>query len=202
MAVASRDHLARLLTACSLQETAAPEHARQLVFAFWLARGKGFAGWVSAIEGQLKEGRAPVTEGLAELGSAGIRLYGPEIRAMLADIHFQMGRSDKALENLDEALDIGADTGLVWSEAELHRLKGVLLQDDLAAAEAEFRKPLEIARAQQSKVVRIARRREPRPAPPRPGPPRRSPRPPRSSLRLVHRGLRHTRSEGGKGAAR
>jgi hypothetical protein len=36
----------------------------------------------------------------------------------------------------------------------------------------------------------------------RPGPPHRSPRPPRAGLRLVHRRLRHARSQRGKGAAR
>jgi len=35
-----------------------------------------------------------------------------------------------------------------------------------------------------------------------PGPPRRSPRPPRAGLRLVHRRLRHRRSERSKGILR
>jgi class 3 adenylate cyclase/tetratricopeptide (TPR) repeat protein len=124
-------------------------------FAFWLARGKGYAGWAAAANGRLEEGRALLAQGLAELVRDGALLYGLHARAMLADVHTRMGQSDLALAVLDEALGICSRTGEVWIEAELHRRKGELLRTDRATAEAYYQRAIEIARSQSAKLFEL-----------------------------------------------
>ena len=114
------------------------------------------------------------------------------------------GKLKEAVALLDDALQIVERTGERWFAAELNRHKGQLLlrQGHSEAAEELYRKALSIARGAGGQALGIARRRRASPGSPRPGPPRRSPRPSRPGLRLVHRGLRHARSQGRKGAAR
>jgi predicted ATPase len=61
----------------------------------------------------------------------------------------------EGLRSIAEALDHVAQTGIVYYEAELHRLEGELRlrlgTPDEQRAEASFRRALEIARRQQSK---------------------------------------------------
>jgi len=128
---------------------------REQGFAFWLRRGKSYTGWTAAVNGRPEEGRAVIAEALAELGRAGVLLYGPDIRAMLADVHARMGQSDHALTVLDEALGICARTGEVWVEAELHRRKGELRRADPTAAEILFQRAIGIARNQSAKLFEL-----------------------------------------------
>ena len=121
-------------------------------FGFWLARGKGYRGWVAAAEGQLEKGSALIIDAMAGLGGSGILLFGPHLRAMLADVHAEMGRADRGLVLLDEALEMSVGTGEAWLEAELQRRKGELLQGDQAAAESCFRRAIGIARGQTAKL--------------------------------------------------
>jgi len=124
-------------------------------FAFWLARGKAYAGWTAAASGKLEEGRALLAEGLAELERAAVLVDGLHARAMLADVHTRMGRSDLALAVLDEALEIGSRTGEAWVDAELYRRKGELLRTDYTTAETYFQRAIEIARAQSAKLFEL-----------------------------------------------
>jgi len=129
-------------------------HASEQGFAFWLARGQGYAGWTAAANGRL-EGHALLAEGLAGLERAGALLYGPHTRAMFADVHAQVGQYDLALAVLEEAFEIGSRTGEVWVDAELYRRKGELLRTDHATAETYFQRAVEIARAQSAKLFEL-----------------------------------------------
>ena len=93
-----------------------------------------------------------------------------------------------------------------WCEAEIHRIAGEIAlmspEPDAAKAEAYFERALAVAREQQAKswelraamsMARLWRDQGKRDAGPRSS---------RSGLRLVHRRLRHARSEGGEGVAR
>ncbi|HTU54930.1 MAG TPA: AAA family ATPase [Acetobacteraceae bacterium] len=133
------------------------EWARELIvvargqgYAYWAARGKSYAGWLVASDGQLEEGYALLADALAELAAIGVCLYGPQIRAMLAEVCARMGREEEALRLLDEAVDLCARTGEVWAEAELHRRRGELLRNEPDAAEACFRRAAAIARNQSA----------------------------------------------------
>ena len=69
------------------------------------------------------------------------------------------GQRDDALRALEQALDLAHETGEVYYEAELYRLKGELLLDHrcvadartVADAEACFARSIKIARRQKAK---------------------------------------------------
>jgi len=129
--------------------------AQEQGYGYWLARSKGYIGWLAAIDGRLDEGRALLTEELTELAAIGIVLFVPYTKAMLADVHARMGQCERALAVLNEALDTCNDTGEVWAEAELHRQKGELLRADPDTAETCFRRAIEIASAQSAKLFEL-----------------------------------------------
>ena len=106
-------------------------------------------------------------------------------------------KSKKARPYWIDALQIVERTGERWFAAELNRQKGQLLlrQGHAEAAEELYRKALGIAREQEAKLWELRAADESCPALARPGSPRRSERPARPGLRLVHRGLRHPRSQ-------
>jgi tetratricopeptide (TPR) repeat protein len=123
--------------------------------------------------------------------------------ALLAGACEIAGQIEEGAARLDQALQLVERTGERWFAAELDRQRGRLLlrQGHPEAAEELYRKALSIAREQEAKMWEL-RRREPCPTVARPGLSRRRPRPARPGLRLVHRRLRHPRSQSGKGAAR
>jgi class 3 adenylate cyclase/tetratricopeptide (TPR) repeat protein len=130
-------------------------------FAFWLARGKGYAGWTAAQDGDAERGRTLIEEALSGLRAAGIGVYGPHTRAMLADACALGGRGEAALGAVEEGLGIMARTGEVWLGADLHRRKGELLlagggpRRDTDAAEASFRRAVALARGQSAKLLEL-----------------------------------------------
>ena len=107
---------------------------------------------------------------------------------------------------IGEAMTAVETTKERWYEAEVNRMAGEIAlkspEPDAAKAEAYFERALAVAREQQAKswelraamsMARLWRDQGKRAAGPRSA---------RSGLRLVHRRLRHARSEGGQGAAR
>jgi predicted ATPase len=76
-------------------------------------------------------------------------------QALLAEACGKAGRPEEGLLAVAKALARGAKTGAVYYQAELHRLEGELRLDrdpaDALAAEASFRRAIEIARRQQAK---------------------------------------------------
>lgn len=75
--------------------------------------------------------------------------------ALLAEAYRDTGEPERGLRVITEALDHAAQTGIVYYEAELHRLEaelGLRLDTpDEQRAETSFRRALEIARRQQAK---------------------------------------------------
>ena len=124
----------------------------------------------------------------------------------LARAHAELGQFDEAWRCIGEAMTAVETTKEKWCEAEIHRIAGEIAlmspEPDAAKAEAHFERALAVARAQQAKswelraatsMARLWRDQGKR---------QRGPRSSRPGLRLVHRRLRHARSEGGQGAAR
>ncbi len=75
--------------------------------------------------------------------------------ALYAEIYRTTGQVEEGLRLVDKGLTISEETGECWSEAELHRLKGVLLLEkaspDTSQAETCFQEALDIARQHQAK---------------------------------------------------
>jgi predicted ATPase len=78
---------------------------------------------------------------------------------LLAEAYVEAGQPEAGLLVLDEALTLVATTEARWWEAELSRLKGVLLRrlprPEVSQAEACFHQALEVARRQQAKALEL-----------------------------------------------
>jgi predicted ATPase len=93
-----------------------------------------------------------LSDALAELAGIGVVLYNPHIRSMLAEVYAGCDQHGRALQLLDEALDICARTGEVWAEPELYRQEGELLRSNPEVAKACFERSIEIARSQSARL--------------------------------------------------
>ena len=79
--------------------------------------------------------------------------YSPLFLAGQAEVYGMLGKTQEGLEVIGEALDVVQKTGERWCEAEVHRIKGELLQLSGRTSEAEtsFRQAIEVARRQEAK---------------------------------------------------
>jgi predicted ATPase len=121
----------------------------------WAADGIVLQGWALAAEGEVVAGVAGLRRGLAAERASGVLLFQPSFLGLLADTCIRAGEATEALAVLAEALAIADRIEVRWFEAELHRLKGEALlrttAADVAAAEASFRKAIDVAREQDAK---------------------------------------------------
>jgi predicted ATPase/class 3 adenylate cyclase len=126
-------------------------------FAFFLATGMMHRGWALAEQGQPLAGMGQIREGLAAYRATGAEVDRAYFLALLAESYGQGNRYDKGLEVLEEALAlVDQHASVVW-EAEIHRLRGVLLlarsAEPQVEAEACFHAALAVARRQQAKSL-------------------------------------------------
>jgi predicted ATPase len=123
-------------------------------FPFWAAGGRILDGWAVACQGRVDEGTEKLDEGLAAWRKTGARLWLPIFLALKAEAHAKVGRSETALNIIEEALAISDETGERWAVAEVLRIKASLLQAAGRAAADEIEnlliKSLETARRQQA----------------------------------------------------
>jgi len=144
----------------------------------FLAMGAIFYGRALAEQGWGVEGTAQMCQGLTAFRvSSGGECLRPHLLALLAEAYGEMGKAEKGLDTVSEALTLVNRTGERSCEAELYRLKGELtLQQESkkqetrskeqksknpnpksqslesqGVAEACFQKAIEIARHQQAK---------------------------------------------------
>ena len=121
-------------------------------------------------------------------------------RVSLAEGLADVGRIDDGLEVVDQAIAKSERSGIRWFGAESHRHRGeILLKRDAAntaPAEEAFLTAIAIAREQKTRSFELRAARSMARLWRDQGP-HDNPRIARSGLRLVHRRLRHVRSEGG-----
>ena len=109
-------------------------------------------------QGGITEAVAYLRDGLAEQMTGGqnqlLRQYG---FALLAEALSHAGDFDAALSAAAEGLAVAEKSGERWWEAELHRLKGVLVLSSGASTESEacFARSIRIARRQQAKSLEL-----------------------------------------------
>jgi len=122
-------------------------------FKDWLNWARVHHGWALAELGQLEQGVAEMMDGIAAL--QGGAWHAQHLSALLAQSYARMGRPDKALTILNQALRLTEHTGELIAHAEFLRLKGevAVMQNAAATTEAEhcFRLALDVARAQEAK---------------------------------------------------
>jgi class 3 adenylate cyclase/predicted ATPase len=123
----------------------------------WLVSAKVRHGHALVELGEIGKGLATVREAMDEFRAMDSRLYRPFNVAAMAVGAASSGAADEAMRLIDEALDETEQTSERWSEAEIQRLKGVLLlsgeaPDARARAEQCFERSLEVARRQSARA--------------------------------------------------
>ncbi len=125
-------------------------------FPYLHARGLIELGWCHLQEGDIAPGIERLEEGIAKFRATGALTTMPAAQVLLAEALGAAGRAEDGLRVVDEALAYIGESGERDSEAELHRIRGILHlasgAEDSAAAEASFEKALEIAREQKARA--------------------------------------------------
>jgi predicted ATPase len=151
-------HYQREAQAAQAQAETAIGISRQQGFPLWEAHCTVLAGWIQAQQGGIREGIARMQEGLAARQAIGTQLYRPALLSMLAEAYGQAGQPSQGLLMLNEAFTRIEVTGERSSEAELYRLKGVLLRmqgADAQEVESHFRHALAVAQQQEAKSLEL-----------------------------------------------
>jgi len=119
----------------------------------WLEMGNCFRGVALTRLGRGQDGIAQLREAMAIRGSMRDRCYSSGILGALAEAQATVGQPEQGLETLSGALALAEETDERYYEPELYRLKGklLLMQGDVAAAEASLHKAIEVARGQSAK---------------------------------------------------
>jgi predicted ATPase len=128
-----------------------------------LSNEKGLSGWIwtgachlgdaLVLLGEYQEGIKQMRKGMAANQALDEWLFITGFMRSLAEAQLKLGRTEQALNTLDQAFIRVEDTGERHWEAELHRLKGELLLalDDRAGAEASFQEAIQVARRQHAR---------------------------------------------------
>jgi predicted ATPase len=111
------------------------------------------------MQGQGEAGMAQVRQGITAWRATGAVLYVPYYCTVLADVAAQLGHPEDSLQALAEAHTLVEQHEERWWEAEVCRLRGVLLlrQTGTSQAEAEawLQRALDVARRQEAKSLEL-----------------------------------------------
>ena len=120
---------------------------------YWQAIAMLELGWLKKEKGQVEEGIDQMQQGIAAVQSMGVQFGNPWYVSWVAEGYGVLGQIEKGLGLMEEALSFVEKTGERLWEAEIHRVKGDLLQScgRVSEAEASFRQAIEVARRQQAK---------------------------------------------------
>jgi predicted ATPase len=140
-------------------------HAEELValanehgFPLWLGLGLVWHGWSLAALGQAQEGISLLAKGLSGLRATGaVQARTTFALCMLADAYAKVGQPDESLDCLAEVEQIIETTDERRLEAELHRLRGNLLDatGDRVAAEQNYHQALAVAKRESAKPFEL-----------------------------------------------
>ena len=114
-------------------------------------------GWSSTALGRAEEGCNSLKEGLSTLRATGQLISLPWVLILLAEAHAKLGQLAEGDNCLVEAARLIEASGERIDEAELHRLRGDLLNatGDEAGAEDNYCRALAIARQQSAKTLEL-----------------------------------------------
>jgi predicted ATPase len=128
-------------------------------FTQWAAMGMSLRGWALATQGQGEEGMAQVRQGITAWRATGAALNVPYLCTLLADVSAHLGHEEDGLQALAEAYTLIEQHEERWWEAEVHRLRGVVLLRQPATPQAEaeiwLQRALDVARRQEAKALEL-----------------------------------------------
>jgi predicted ATPase len=124
------------------------------VFLAWATASRGLS---LIARGQGQEGLSLITRGIAGIRATGSVGGTPGALLSLAWAYARLGQPVDGLNCLAEAAQIIETTGERQREAQLHRLRGELLNatGDLSAAEPSFRQAIAVAKLQGAKLFEL-----------------------------------------------
>ncbi len=132
-------------------------------YPLWLASGLAQRGWAKGMHGDLEQGLADLTQGLAMLHQINFRAHLVAHWAAFVEVAVKAAQYEKGIQVIEEALEFTEETEERWFEAELLRLKGEVtlglakLNKTHAATDAVacFLKAITIARKQGAKMFEL-----------------------------------------------
>jgi DNA-binding winged helix-turn-helix (wHTH) protein/predicted ATPase len=128
-------------------------------FPFWAAEGTVYRGWALSMGGQGEEGMAQVRQGIAAWRATGAALWVPYLCTVLAEVYAHLGRTEDSLQALVEAHTLVEQHEERFWEAEIYRLRGVLLLRQMGTPQAEaetwLQRALDVARRQEAKLLEL-----------------------------------------------
>jgi len=140
--------------ACAIAEQS-EEHG----LPYYAAIGVMMRGWAIAMRGEPEKGVELLRDGLTSYLATGTRQQHSYFLGLIADALAQSGRAGEALEVLTDALNRVAETGERYYEAELYRLRGVMLlkseSSSYSGAEHCFQHALAVAREQKARSFEL-----------------------------------------------
>ena len=148
------------------------QHAEQTVslagehgFSAHLAWGLIYRGWLKSALGEPEEGYGLITRGLSMHRATGSVLNTACALTLLGEACNRLGRTTEGLSYLTEAEQIIETTNDACHKAELHRVRGDLLNanGDVAGAELSYQQAIEIAKVSERQDVRASRLHQPFP---------------------------------------
>jgi class 3 adenylate cyclase/predicted ATPase len=123
------------------------------------AMGTSFRGWALAMQGQGEEGTAQVRQGITTWRATGAVVWVPHLYALLAEVFAHRGHTADGLQALAEAYTLVEQHEERYWEAEVCRLRGVLLLRQPGTPPAEgaawLHRALDVARHQEAKSLEL-----------------------------------------------
>ena len=149
----------RDMPAVQEQAEAAVALATEQGFPLLAAGGTSVRGWALAMQGQGEAGIAQVRQGIVAYRATGAVLFVSYFCTVLAEVSAHLGHTEDGLQALAEAHTLVEQQEERYWEAEVCRLRGVLLlrQTGTSQAEAEtwLQRALDVARRQQAKSLEL-----------------------------------------------
>ncbi len=139
--------------------SAAKVIAKEHKFTYYLGWAMMINGWSSAVQGNCDEGISEIHEGMEILKNTGGKRSLPYYTAMLAEAYWLNGQSETALQTLADASHLAIQIGEPWWDAEISRLRGVMLLSDsiknIEEAESSFLLAIQISQNQKSIALEL-----------------------------------------------
>jgi adenylate cyclase len=124
---------------------------------FWHFPALILHGWAIAEQAEFETGIAEMEKGLSAFRAISGGFLEAYYRALFAEQYGKRGDVKKGLTLVNEGIILVEQSGEGWCEAELFRIKGLLLQmqGDLTAAENAFWQAISIAQGQEAKLLEL-----------------------------------------------
>jgi adenylate cyclase len=136
----SHSFVADLYVLCGKDDVALPLIEASLAIAteqglpFWIARGIFIRGLLLSRQGHCEDGLAQMRQGLEAMGTTGAELNRASFLARLAEASSAVGQPEAAHALLDEAMLLMDKNAERWWEAELYRVRGEVLRQQIVGA--------------------------------------------------------------------